>query len=150
MAGLLFGWGAGTFLYFKIVMDWAFDADITIVAALLIAALEGVLTIVVSGVHSVQLLNYDWSKGPVFLGFRSTVGKTALTLVAAILFDIVCARLVIFGFSAGLNQEIQGFCQSGCFVHGTILKFGLIVAIPLVLHYVILVVGTYRTAQTSL
>ena len=149
MAGLLIGWGIGTFLYFKIVMDWAFDADITLIAAAFIAALEGVLTIFVTGVHAVQLLNYDWTKGSVFLGFRSAVAKTALTLVAAILFDIVCARLVIFGFSEGLNHEIQGFCQSGCLVHGTILRFSLIVTVPLVLHYAILVAGTYRTAQTS-
>jgi hypothetical protein len=42
----------------------------------------------------------------------------------------VCALLMIFGVSGKLNLEIQNFCQSGCFVHKTLLKFGLIVTIP--------------------
>ncbi|OHV81981.1 hypothetical protein [Mesorhizobium sp. ORS 3428] len=147
MAGLLIGWGIGTFVYFKIVMDWVFDADITLTAAALITALEAALAIFVTGLHAVQLLNYDWTRSSLLLGFRTAVARTALVLVATILFDIVCARLVVYGFSKDLNLEIQNFCRSGCFVHGTILRFSLIVTVPLLLHYAIMVVGTYRTAR---
>ncbi|PBC11963.1 hypothetical protein [Mesorhizobium sp. WSM3859] len=147
MAGLLIAWVIGTFLYFKIVIDWAFDADIMISAAVLIAILDGVSTIFIGALHAVQLLNYDWTTGSVLAGFRSAMTRNLTVIVATILFNVVCARLIIFGFSKDLNHEIQNFCQSGCFVHGTILKFTLIVVFPLLLHYAILVFGTYRTAK---
>lgn len=147
MAGLLIGWVIGTFVYFKLVIDWAFDADIMISAAVLIAALEGASTLFVGGLHAVQLLNYDWARGSVFLGFRSTMAKTGLVLTATILLNIVGARLIIFGFSDDLNQEVQNFCLSGCFVHGTFVKFTLIIIFPLLVHYVLLVVRTYRAAK---
>ena len=57
MAGLLIAWVIGTFLYFKIVIDWAFDADIMISAAVLIAILDGLSTIFIGALHAVQLLN---------------------------------------------------------------------------------------------
>ena len=147
MAGLLFAWVIGTFLYFKIVIDWAFDADIMISAAVLIAILEGISTIFIGALHAIQLLNYDCTIGSIFTGFRTTVRKTVLILVATMLFNIICARLIIFGFSRELNREIQNFCKTGCLVHGTILKFSLIIIIPLLLHYAVVVAGTYRTAK---
>lgn len=147
MAGLLIAWVIGTFVYFKVVIDWAFDADIMIGAAVLIAALEGASTVFVGGLHAVQLLNYDWTRGSISSGFRSAMAKTSLVLTATILFNIVGARLIIFGFSEDLNQEVQNFCQSGCFVHGTFVKFTLIVIFPLLLHYVLLVFRTYRAAK---
>lgn len=147
MAGLLIAWVVGTFLYFKIVIDWAFDADIMVSAAILIAILEGVSTVFVAGLYAVQLLNYDWENGSMFSGFRSAMAKTSLSLLATVLLNVVCARLIIFGFSKDLNHEIQNFCQSGCFIHGTIVKFTIIIVFPLLLHYTILVFGTYRTAK---
>ena len=147
MAGLLIAWVIGTFLYFKIVIDWAFDADIMISAAILIAILEGTSAIFVVGLHAVQLLNYDWATGYISTGFRTTVRKTALILFATMLFNIICARLIIFGFSGELNGEIRNFCQTGCLVHGTILKFSVIIIIPLLFHYAAAVAGTYRTAK---
>lgn len=147
MAGLLIAWVIGTFVYFKITIDWAFDADIMISAAVLIAILEGASTVFVAGLHAVQLLNYDWANGSIFSGFRSAIAKTSLSLFATLLFNVVFARLIIFWFSKDLNHEIQNFCQSGCFVHGTIVKFTLIIIIPLVINYTIIVFGTYRTAK---
>ena len=143
-AGLLITWLVGICIYFKVVMDWVFEADIVVSAAILIAALEGVSTIAIGGLHAVQLLNYDWSNGSKAAGFRSAVEKTFLALIATLLFDVVCARLIIFALSEDLSHEIQNFCRSGCFIHGTILRFSAIVAVPLMVNYAIILVLTYK------
>lgn len=147
MVFMLFGWAIGVFLFLEIAMDWVFESDVSLTAALLIVVLEGAAVMLVTAVHSVHLLNYEWANGSLRKGFQTAVARTAVIFAATSLFQIVLARLIIFAFSKDLNREIQNFCQTGCVVHGTILWFGAIVTAPLLVQYAICIVGTYRTVR---
>lgn len=147
MVLILIGWGIATFVYFKVVIDWAFDADITVGAAIVLTLAESVFALIMTGLHAVQLLNYDWKIATTLAAFRSALSRNYVALIAVSLFDIVISRLVISGFSKDLDEEIQNFCRSGCVIHGTILKFVIIVFIPLFLQFAFSLLSVHRAAR---
>ena len=140
-------WSFVSFVFFKVCFDFAYYKDISIVAALLLGIGIGAVIFAASGVYAHGLLKYNWTPGRV----TATVGQLLRpTIIPMLLFAMAygtVARLVIFGFSKSLNKEIRVFTRYGDDLDKTFIVFAAIISAPILLHYVMCIAETYRTAN---
>lgn len=146
MIMMLAAWAFGSFIYFKVAFDALFYESISIIAALLLALTLSAILFWTSGIYAMRLLKYNWSPGMVPASLATLIGKTILPLLGMSIVFVVIARLIIFGFSKQLHKEIDLYDFRGN-ISEAVIAFVVIVVAPLLLHYVMSVLGTYVSAN---
>lgn len=132
MMDIFLYWGFGAFLYFKIAISAAqfgADSELTVLSSLLISIIFCVTLSFITDVYAQKLLFGADTKNKKDT-IRLTFGNY---LIASIIFGII-ARLIIFGFSRNLNDDIYGDRE----------EMGLIsiLLLPLLLHYLTVIVAS--------
>ena len=148
MAVIWIAWAFGSFLFFKIAFDWFFDSATSIVASLLIAILAGIAIFAASYIYAMRLLRFNWSPGAVAARYSELVFKTIIPFLGISLAYALVSRAVIFGFSKELNREIRifsGYRRQE--IDESILLFAGIIVMPIIIHYLMSLIGTYNNAN---
>lgn len=146
MRAILIGWVFCAFIYFKVAFEAAFSSGITILAAFLMSIIMGGVVFLGSGAYAAKLLRYNWTPGAVPVGYRTLISKTLLTFLGVYLAFGVLSRLIIFGFSNRLSDSIEVF-RYRFRIDEDFVSFSLIVAVPVILHWVMCLVSTHATAN---
>lgn len=126
-------WGFGVFLYFKIaivIADLGYDADLTVLASLLISIVFCITLFFTTAIYF-QKLSFS---NPI--NKNTLVGLIKITAGSYITFSIIfgiLSRLIVIGFSKSLNESLHDDEELTLM---TILLF------PLFLHYFMVVMGT--------
>jgi hypothetical protein len=148
MIGILIAWGIGAFVYFKVAFDAAFRADISIVAAFLLAVFVAGIVFAASGLYAARLLHYNWSPGTVKASAGELIRKSfGLFLLIYISYAII-SRIIIFGFSKRLSSEIDVFSYK-YEPSDEVLSYLFITILPVALHYAMCIFATYRNTRSS-
>ena len=148
MFGIVIAWAFGSFLYFKVLFDAVFRADLSIIAALIMAIFFGGLIFSASGIYAMLLLPFNWSPGRVPAKWSQLIGRTLLPLVGFIAAYGLIYRLVIFAFSKKLSREIRIF-DFRYRLEEEIFQFLLIITVPVIIHYAMCIFSTYNNANRN-
>ncbi len=143
---LLGGWWFASFLYFKIILDAVFGNDLSIFGAIILGVIMALVVFVFSAWYAMRLLPYNWTPGAVPVGLSTVVGRTLVPFFVALVGAWVIFRLVIFGFSKDLDQELRFTNWRGEIADG-FYYFLFWTALPVLLHYVMCVFATYVNAN---
>jgi len=140
----IMGWGFGAFLYFKVAFDGAFNDNLTLTGALVSGIIFGISIFSATGIYAWQLLPYNALPvvAPVRVG--KIVAKSLFAFLGATFVYLIVLRLVIFGFSKELSDEIEFYIEEEFFY------FLILATVPMLAHYATVVAGTWLKANASL
>jgi len=146
MIGVIIGWSFFGFLYFKVVFDATFRADLSIISSLLMSIVFGFLVFAASGVYASKLLEFNWTPGRVPARLSQIIGRTFWYFLGMMAVYAIVIRLIIFGFSKRMNNNIDLFDYRGN-IDEEFIVFLIIIFIPFFIHYAMCVFGTFNNAN---
>ncbi len=149
MIGVVAAWTFGAFIYFKVAFDGGMYETISIIASLLLAIVLGIIVFAASGVYAMRLLAYNWTRGRVPASVGALIARTVFHFLGITLSYLVVARLIIFGFSKDLSDDIEMFTYGvgGDRLGEEFIIFIFIVSAPVFAHYALSIFGTYLNAN---
>lgn len=146
MAGILFFWGLGSFVFFKVALDANFYRDISVVAAILLGVMIAISVFVSAFFYAtrigVHLARVRFGKPSNFFG--SALIVWLLTALA----NILVGKAIVFGFSKSFNGELGGelLFKSRSYTDEGLL-FVAFIAIPITIHFLTILFSA--NAQTK-
>lgn len=146
MIGIVVAWCFGSFLYFKVLFDFVFRSDISIFATFLMSVSLGILIFFSSGVYASKLLRFNLSPGTVPATLSDIIKPTFVPFILFSATYALLCRLIIFGFSKRLHRDIDIFRYRNK-IDEDFIYFLIIVAAPVIIHYVMVVFSTYHNAN---
>ena len=129
-------WSFISFLYFKIAFDAAFNADLSIIASLILSLLFGITAFSSLFFYSARICYSDWLPRRLPLRFSEVSGRTIWHFLGITTLYALFARMIIFGFSKNMNREIDIFDYRG-HIEGEFIRYLVIVTTPSFLLYAI-------------
>jgi hypothetical protein len=143
MGVIILGWSIVSFAYTKIAFDAFLPSEVSISAALMIGVLTGPFIFGMSGIYTGVLQRYLSFDGR-FQGENSQlVGATIMPFLLGSAFYLIIVRLLVFGFSKGLNSELRAFDYND-HIRDPILWFIAVAVQPVLFHYLTIVFGMMR------
>lgn len=149
MGQIVFGWVFAGFIYFKVAFQAGTDEGITILASLLMAAILGLTVFIASGMYAAKLLAFNWEPGRVKASWGQLAARTLTWFLLFVGVFLVLSRIIIFGFSEQLSDEIRMFRWGGR-LNGDFVSFLIIATIPVLVHYLMCLFSTHRNANQSI
>lgn len=146
MLKIVSGWVFILFLYFKIAFDAGFYDDISIIASLLLAIVLGIFIYFVSGAYTFKLMKYHDHPGQIPTKLWRLANQTIWPFLGMCLGSLIVSRLLIFGFSKELNDEIDLFDRRGN-VEDEFIMFVFIILIPVLIHYAMSLFPAYLATK---
>jgi hypothetical protein len=147
MLGIVLGWAFAAFIYFKVALDASFYRGVSVLGALIMAGILGVLVLFSSGFYTVQLAKYNVRALASGHSVAKAIGYTVLVFVISTVAYIAISRLVVFGFSKELSREIGTAIYRRRGFDERFITFALITALPLALHYVLILFNSKRMGR---
>lgn len=134
MAGILFFWGLGSFLFFKVILDVSFYRDTTVIAAILLGVMAAISVFACSYFFATKLGTH---LARVRLGQRSSfLGSAFFIWLLTALANISIGKAIVFGFSKNFNRELGGeLLFRGRSYADEGFLFAALIAIPITFHF---------------
>jgi len=137
------------FLWTKIMFEASFHDGITVLGALLIAILFGIYVFTFSGVMALLFLPINMSPGRIETDPWTLFGRSIGPFVIATVFFGIAARLVIVWFSESLSGSLNHWFDWRGWPTYEAAYFLLIVGLPCLIHYILVLVGTFNNCKRT-
>ena len=138
---ILLFWILGSFIFFKVAFDAAFNNDISIIASLLLSVMVGISIFYNSRFYAIQT-----GKHLARIKFSQTTnffGKAFLAYLVTALTNIAIGKAIVFGFSKKFNRELgYDLLFNSRYTEETFL-FVILVIVPITLHFLIVLLGVH-------
>ena len=146
MIAIVGAWVFVGLIYFKVALDSAFHANLTIFGAIILAITLAGSLFSFSGFYASLLLRTDWCQGIAPATYGQLVERTAIAFIGACLAFASLGYCIIFGFSKSLYEEMNFFNYRNEPSEDLFWCFGILLA-PVLLHYLMSLRGTYPNAN---
>lgn len=146
MAFIVGGWGFASFLYFKVMFDFMFTRDISVLAALLMAICFAVVLFTATGFYARKFYAYNAAPGRHEADWLTVILKSIPILFFSWIVFAAMARLIIYGFSKNLDMWID-FMKYNGELDKDFITFMWIVFLPFIPHWGMVIFGTMSNTR---